>query len=292
MMKIAVLSDIHGNMPALRAVATHIESWQPNLVVVNGDIVNRGPCSQTALRFVLDKRNSDGWHLLRGNHEEFLLRSGQPDANINDPYSEINRFVHFAYCQLNGELEALIDMPERFSWFAPDNSEFRVVHGSMRSNRDGIYIELTDEELRQRIFPAPSVFVTGHTHQPLIRQVDETLVVNTGAVGAPFDLDWRPSYGRFAWEPQHGWQAEIARVEYDRALVEQDYVRSGFLNDGGPLAQIMLVELRRSRGLIHHWSSQYEKAVMSGEISLKDSVERVLQEKEIRPYLGPPGWIF
>lgn len=289
-MKIAVLSDIHGNLPALRAVAKHIEAWQPNLVVVNGDIVNRGPCSQAVLRFALDKQLSDDWHLLRGNHEDFLLRCEQPDVALEGPVFEINRFVHFAYQQLNGEIEALKAMPERFSWFAPNSSEFRVIHGSMRSNRDGIYPDLTDEEFRQRILPAPSVFVTGHTHQPLIRQVDETLVVNTGSVGAPFDLDWRPSYGRFTWDPQSGWQAGIVRVEYDRTLIEQDYVRSGFLQEGGPLAQIMLVELRRARGLIYHWASQYEKAVTSGEISLEESVKRVLLEKEIRPFLGPPGW--
>ena len=290
-MKIAVLSDIHGNMPALRAVVKDIEAWQPNLVVVNGDIVNRGPCSRAALRFVLDKQASDGWHLLRGNHEDFLLRCGQPDTKLGRAANEINRFVHFAYQQLNGELEAVRAMPERFSWFAPDSSEFRVIHASMPSNRLGIYLDSTDDELRQRISPAPSLFVTGHTHQPLIRQIDETLVVNTGSAGAPFDLDWRPSYGRFTWAQKQGWRAEIARVEYDRTLIEEDYVRSGFLEKGGPLAQIMLVELRRARGLIYHWASQYEQAVTGGEISLEESVKRVLQEKEIRPYLRPPGWV-
>lgn len=290
-MKIAVLSDIHGNMPALHAVAKDIEGWQPDLVVVNGDIVNRGPCSRAALRFVLDKQESDGWHLLRGNHEDFLLRCGQPDAELTGPAFEINRFVHFAYQQLNGELEALLDMPERFSWFAPDSSEFRVIHASMRSNRDGIYPEMAGDDLRQRILPAPALFVTGHTHQPLIRQIDNSLVVNAGSAGAPFDLNWRPSYGRFTWSSQEGWQAKIIRVEYDRALIEQDYARSGFLKNGGALAQIMLVELRRSRGLIYYWARKYEKAVISGEISLEDSVKRVLQEEEIRPFLGPPGWV-
>ncbi len=291
-MKIAVLSDIHGNMPALLAVAKHIDIWQPDLVVVNGDIVNRGPCSQAVLRFVLDRRERDGWHLLRGNHEDFLLRCGPSDSDLNTPAFEINRFVHFAYQQLNGEIEALRLMPERFSWFAPDSSEFRVIHASMRSNRDGIYPEMTDDELRERILPAPSVFVTGHTHQPLIRQIEGTLIVNAGSAGAPFDRDWRPSYGRFTWDLQQKWQAEIVRVEYDRSLIEQDYQRSGFLQQGGPLAQIMLVELRRARGLIFHWATQYEKAVTDGEITLEESVKCVLQEKEIRPYLGPPGWVF
>jgi putative phosphoesterase len=290
-MKIAVLSDIHGNRPALQAVTKDIEAWQPDQVIVNGDIVNRGPCSQAVLRFVLEKQVREGWRLLRGNHEDFLLRCGQPNSDLRGPTYEINRFVRFAYQQLNGELEALANMPDRFSWFAPDTSEFRVIHASMRSNRDGIYREMDRDELRQRIAPAPAVFVTGHTHQPLIRQIDETLVVNVGSVGAPFDLNWRPSYGRFVWRRQSGWQAEITRVEYDRALIEEDYVRSGFLEEGGPLAQIMLVELRRARGLIFYWASKYEEAVTRGDISLEESVKRILRENEIRPYLGPPGWV-
>jgi predicted phosphodiesterase len=290
-MKIAVLSDIHGNMPALLAVAKDIDAWQPDKVIVNGDIVNRGPCSQAALRYVLGRRANDGWHLLRGNHEDFLIRCGHPDSKLNGPALEINRFVHFAYEQLNGELEVLLTMPERFSWFAPDSSEFRVIHASMNSNRDGIYPGMADDDLRQRIMPPPAVFVTGHTHQPLIRQIDETLVVNVGSAGAPFDLNWRPSYGRFTLSSEDGWRAKIVRVEYDRTLVEQDYVRSGFLEEGGPLAQIMLVELRRARGLIYYWSSKYETAVTNGEISLEDSVKRILQESEFRPFLGPPGWV-
>lgn len=289
-MNIAVLSDIHGNVPALHAVAADIESCAPDKVIVNGDIVNRGPCSRAALRFVLRKREHGDWLLLRGNHEDFLLGYGQLDEDLDGPESEINQFVHFAYEQLNGEVDALLQMPERYSWFAADGSEFRVVHASMHSNRDGLYADMTDEQLRERIQPAPAVFVTSHTHQPFIRQVDSTLVVNTGSVGAPFDLDWHPSYGRFTWQSEDGWRAEIARVKYDRRLIERDYVRSGFLDEGGPLAQIMLVELRRSRGLIFHWARQYQEAVASGEISLEESVRRVLQEKEIRPFAGSPGW--
>ncbi|MDX1415758.1 MAG: metallophosphoesterase family protein [Candidatus Promineifilaceae bacterium] len=291
-MKIAVISDIHGNVPALHAVKEHLESWQPDMVIVNGDTVNRGPCSRGALRFVLGKQDSEDWVVLRGNHEDYLLECSRPEMTQPGPRYEINRFAHFAYRQLNGELEALVNLPDRFSWVAPDGSEFRVVHASMRSNRDGVYKELSDKELHKKIAPAPAVFVTGHTHQPLIRHLDQTLVVNAGSVGAPFDLDWRPSYGRFTWSASRGWQSEIARVPYDRHLVEQDYVRSGFLTAGGPLAQLMLVELRRARGQIYHWASQYEAAVLKQEISIEESVRRVLLEDANRPFLGSPGWTF
>jgi putative phosphoesterase len=290
-MKIAVLSDIHGNYPAMQAVVADVDAWQPDQVIVNGDTVNRGPCSHTCFAYVLQRQKQHGWHLLRGNHEEYLMSCAGLDFNTADPAFEINRFAYWTYHQLNGAVDRLADMAERYEWRAPDGSEFRVVHASMRSNRDGLYMEQTAAQLSKRIDPAPAVFVTGHTHQAFTRQVNGTLVVNTGSAGAPFDLDWRPSYGRFTWKPQGGWQAEIRRVEYDRRLVEKDYVSSGFLREAGPLAQLMLVELRKARGLIFRWATQYEQAIVQGEISVEESVKRLLQEDDVRPYLGPPGWV-
>ncbi len=69
-MKLAVLSDIHGNVPALQAVVEHVEAWGPDHVIVNGDIVNRGPYSLECLQAVQEKQAVQGWQLLRGNHED------------------------------------------------------------------------------------------------------------------------------------------------------------------------------------------------------------------------------
>jgi diadenosine tetraphosphatase ApaH/serine/threonine PP2A family protein phosphatase len=259
-------------------------------VIVNGDTVNRGPCSAACLRFVLDKRDREGWHVLRGNHEEYLLERAHPDLAISGPEFELNRFAHWSYEQLNGEVEQLAHLAERFSWVAPDGREFRVRHASMASSRQGLYEELSDEEMLALIAPAPAVFVASHTHQAFVRQVGDTCVVNTGSVGAPFDQDWRSSYGRFTWDPQAGWEAAIQRVPYDRRLIEADYESSGFLTDGGPLAQLMLVELRRAGGLIYRWASRYQSAVLDGSISVEESVHELLQDEDLRPFLGAPGW--
>ena len=72
-MKIAVLADIHGNMPALERVTTHIEAWGADQVIVAGDVVNRGPQPRTCLQFVEDKQQSAGWQVVRGNHEDYVL---------------------------------------------------------------------------------------------------------------------------------------------------------------------------------------------------------------------------
>ena len=79
-MQIAVLADIHGNLPALKAVAAEIDRLSPDLVVVAGDFQNRGPNPREVTEFVAQS----GWTLLRGNHEDYVtpaLRFRLPDGN-------------------------------------------------------------------------------------------------------------------------------------------------------------------------------------------------------------------
>ncbi|MCA9934785.1 MAG: metallophosphoesterase [Anaerolineales bacterium] len=286
-MKIAVISDIHGNLPALRAVTHDVEAWEPDIVVVNGDIVNRGPLSLACLRFVQDKQQHNGWHVVKGNHEDFLLECGRKGAPKCGPDYELTQFAYWSMQQLNGHLASLAALPDKFVWIAPDGSEFRVVHASMINNRDGIYPQVTDEKLWRQIAPVPAVFVTAHTHRPMIRRFNDSLVVNVGSVGAPFDGDHRASYGRFQWT-HDGWETEIIRLPYDIAQTERDYVESGFLHEAGPLAQLMLVELRRAGGLIYRWAKRYQDAVLAGEISMEASVQELLSDEDLRPFLGPP----
>jgi len=287
-MKVAVLSDIHGNLPALRAVVADIDHWQPDLVVVDGDIINRGPRSGDCLEVVLERQTADGWQLLRGNHEEFVLDCADPGRPRAGPAFEMTRFAHFALAQVADYVPSLRTMPDVFERAGPDGDLLRVVHASMRSNRDGVYPMTTDEELRRQIAPAPAVFVTGHTHRPLVRHIDHSMVVNIGSVGASFDKDRRASYGRFEWNG--AWSLEVVRLDYDYAQIERDYISSGFLADGGALAQLMLVELRKARGLIFRWTSRYEEAVMTGRMTLEESVRQLLCDDDVRPFTGPPGW--
>lgn len=288
-MKVAVLSDIHGNLPALRTVVEHIDRWSPDTVIVGGDIVNRGPLSGACLELVAQRREADGWRLLRGNHEEFVLDCGNPDRPLSGPGYETTQFAHFALAQVGGNAELLRLMSDAFERAAPNGDLLRIVHASMRNNRDGVYPATPDEELRRQIAPAPAVFVTGHTHRPLIRRVDGTLVVNIGSVGASFDDDRRAAYGQFTWT-KSGWSAEIVRLDYNYAQIEVDYVESGFLAQGGALAQLMLVELRKARGLIFRWASRYQEAVMDGRLTLEESVRHILCDDDVRPFTGPPGW--
>lgn len=272
-MKLAVLADIHANLSALHVTLDHIDAWQPDAVVVAGDTVNRGPRPAECLRLVLERQQTAGWRLVLGNHEEYVLRQAQPDAARSGPQFDIFQTSFWTWQQLNGLMNVLEALPFQQTVLAPDGSEARIVHASMRGTRDGVFPDTPDRVLRLQIGrPHTPLFVVGHTHVPLVRRLDGVLVANVGAVGMPFDGDARASYGQFTW--RDGWQAEIVRLAFDRSRAERDYVETGFLTDGGALARLMLLELQGARSHLFHWGAAYEAAVRAGEMSIDESVDR------------------
>ena len=272
-MKLAVLSDIHSNIAALREVTGHIEAWKPDQVVVAGDLVNRGPRPLDCLRFVQEKQHSCGWLTLIGNHEEYVIKNTRVKVAENDPRFEIHRSSYWTYQKLNYNVSALEAMPFKLSLSAPDGSEIRLTHASMRGTRAGIYWHTPDDAYPELIGqPQPPLFCVGHTHIPLIRRIDGTLVVNAGAAGLPFDGDRRASYAQLTW-CKGRWDARIVRLDYDRQQAERDFEDSGFLDEAGPLARLMLVELRTAHSQLYQWTARYEKAVLAGEISMEQSVQ-------------------
>lgn len=274
-MKVAILADIHANLPALETVLDHIDSWQPDRVVLAGDVVNRGPRPRECLETVQRREKNDGWLIVRGNHEDYVITQTDPDAPRRGPEFEIVQNSLWTYQQLNNEADYLEKMPFQVSFSEPDGQEFRVVHASMRGTRAGIFPHTSDEALRHLIQPAPAVLCVGHTHRPLIRTIDETLVVNVGSVGAPFDGDFRATYGQLTWH-NGSWQVRIIRLDYDRVRAEQDYFTTGFIPEAGDLAKIMLVEFRQARSHIHRWVWDYQEAVLSRNLSMADSVQAYL----------------
>ncbi len=271
-MKIAVLADIHGNLPAMQVIEAHIDHWQPDAVIVAGDVINRGPRPLECLRIVQDRQRVDGWLVVRGNHEDYVINHTRPDAPREGPEFEIYRTSYWTLNQLDGQVRSLEEMPFKVSFQDPAGREIRVVHASMRNNRDGIFPGTSDENLRQQIDPAPAVLCVGHTHQPLLRIIDKTLVVNVGSVGMPFDGDSRAGYAQLTWSDNR-WQTKLIRLDYDQHQMERDFVETGFSPEAGALTALMLVEFRHARPYLHLWMQLYEEPVLSGEISIDDAVD-------------------
>jgi putative phosphoesterase len=272
-MKLAVLADIHANFPALEAVHAHLEAWGPDQVIVAGDTVNRGPKPGACLEFVRAKQEQDGWLVTRGNHEDYVIHQVRP---CSDQERSLYRFSYWTYQQLNGVIEPLQAMPLQQNLTAPDGSEIQVTHASILSNRDGIFPQMNDDQLRARIAPS-SLFCVGHTHWPLIRRIDQTLVVNVGAVGLPFDRDPRAGYAQLT-RRNSTWEVEIIRLDYDRAQAEADFRDSGFLDEGGPVARLILDELQTARSHLYWWTHRFQADILAGNINVAQAVDQFRAE--------------
>lgn len=281
-MKLAILSDVHGNYAALTAVADHIARWQPDQTIVNGDLIGAGPRNAACWTFA---QRQAGWRLLRGNHEEYVSAWADPSLPTSGPRYDISRPSRWAYHQLGGDVAALAALPDRYERRAPDGAHLFATHASAQGSRAGFYPTTAVAEMRRKLAPWPAVFVTSHTHLPFLRQVDATLLVNTGSVGLVGDGDHRASYAQLTWRHGRGWQARIARVRYDWRQTERDYFTTGYLAEAGPCAALTLVELRSARDAVLRWTQRYQQAVLDGRIGATESVRSFLNAPEFRPYL-------
>ncbi|MFT5197311.1 MAG: putative phosphodiesterase, partial [Candidatus Promineifilaceae bacterium] len=267
-MKIAILADIHGNKRGLETVADHIENWGADQVIVNGDVVNRGPSNAECWDFVWQRHITRDWKLVRGNHEDFVLNFYDPRPLKSEKEAGMNQFAVWAWNQVKDQALEMASMPDRQTIVAPDGSMLFVTHGTVGSNRVGVFPDSTEKDLRRLTSPGPAMFVTAHTHRPLIRKFNQTTVVNVGSAGLPFDGDPRASYGQITWTKTAGWQAEIIRLDYDREAAQMDLVTSGFLDEGGPFAKLVLVEYRLAIGMIQRWIRLHQEEYLRGETDL------------------------
>ena len=276
--KLALIADIHANLPALQVVLADVDAWRPDGVVVLGDIVNRGPHPRECHELIRERARSAGWHLLAGNHEEYVLQAHRKPAAPDSTEFAMHQHAHWTAAQLSGEVAALGELPARVDLdFAEPAGRASCVHASTLGNRDGIYPEMAEAELAARIDRRSRLFAVGHTHRPLIRDMDGTLMVNVGSVGLPFDGDRRAGYARAVAGPG-GWQVVIRRLAYDWRQTRTDCVAGEFVTGSGAIAHIIRRELEIAHPLLAKWGSRFEQPILSGRISVEQSVTEFLAD--------------
>lgn len=275
-MKVAVFSDVQGNLPAMEVTVEHILDWSPELVVMAGDLVNRGPSSRACLDLFDSLRRERGWLPIMGNHEAWVLRCGQ-ERPLDALDGAMRRFADRTFCQVAEIEETLLGWPDHISFHAAtEDSWVHVTHGSMAGHRNGVSARVTDEDLRGRLPEDISLFVGAHTHKPLQRRLGCTRILNVGSVGSPFDDDVRACYGQLEFR-EGRWRTQIVRLPYDRARTERNFMESGFIEQGGPLAKIIFEEWRQARVFLASWHHHYGEAVRRGDIGLAHAVTEFLR---------------
>lgn len=246
MLSIALLSDIHGNLPALAAVVHDIEARCPDAVYVLGDMVNGCPWSAEVMDWLLDL----GWPMLLGNHDDAVLQLGTPRMELR--YADRPRYATLWWTleHLAGRhLAALAALPLEYGPAFPAAPPLRLIHGLPGNFFVGFRPDSPESWAAHHLaVVAEETVAGGHTHVPMARWIsrlgdDATpagwLVINSGSVGAPYDGDPRASYVRLEGDRQ-GWRAEVRRIAYDREALERGYRQSSLLAEGGVVAELFL----------------------------------------------------
>lgn len=242
MTRIAVLSDVHGNVPALEAAIADLAAQAVDEVLVGGDLVGRGPQGSAVVRRIAEL----GWRSIRGNHEEYLLELRRDEAP-RDPLHPVELAAASWMADELGEDELAWIARLPFTLTAATDAGLRLVHGSPLSTREGIGPWLSDRRVGEHLDRVrEDLLVCAHTHRPLHRRVNGGQVVNVGSVGLPFNGDRRAQYAIFERGPDGGWTVEPRKVPYDVARTLAIYERSGFDEAGGITARLLRLELEHA----------------------------------------------
>lgn len=194
-MRVAVVSDIHGNLTAFEAVLADIRQVSPDLMLHGGDLA-AGGSSPTE---IVDRMRDLGWQGVMGNADEMLVRPNSLEEFASQSSAppalwEAIRQIALATRSALGD--------ERLAWLrelprVKTQEIFAMVHATPESCWRAPGAEATDAEL-EAVYGSlgRQVVVFGHTHCPFIRSIagQPKLLINTGSIGLSYDGDPRASY--------------------------------------------------------------------------------------------------
>src|SRR5690349_5128146 len=168
MTKLAIRSDIHGNLPALEAALADTEAFEIDHGIVPGDVIGLGPSAVQATQIVIEK----GWSVIRGNNEFFLTdyKTARAPAEWEDPV----QFAPTAWLdrQFDRKLKTIIcSWADMLNLFFRDAPPILVCHGTPASPWETIYPTMTEEDVEETLCDVvPDYVICGHTHLPMDRQ--------------------------------------------------------------------------------------------------------------------------
>jgi predicted phosphodiesterase len=226
--RLALLSDIHGNLTALSAVLEDIEAQGGvDKYLILGDMVAIGPEPVPVLERLHQLPNVQ---FVRGNTDRYLVTGERPPPTIAESEKDARLLpilvdvAHtFAWTQgvvtQGGWLSWLQELPFEIRLTLPDGTRLLGIHGAPGADDIPIYPTLSDQEITTHLTDCEADLICmGHTHTAMNRQVGDWHVVNLGSISNPKGDDWRASYV-YLTADSTGYEVQHRRVAYDYQAV-------------------------------------------------------------------------
>jgi putative phosphoesterase len=213
--RLALMGDVHANLPALRAVLNAIAAVGLEQGLCTGDLVMRGDHPEECVSLVREL----GWPCVMGNTDRKVANRRR--RSKDDPKASRVGSRAWSTNQLSAASMRYLGALPLVRRASLRGLTVVLMHGAPDDPRGGVGEWTPEDELVHlaRDLKADCI-VSGHTHRPLIRQVDGCLFVNPGSVGEALEGDRRPSW---AWleASRRGLTATLERVPEKLATVRQ-----------------------------------------------------------------------
>jgi len=210
-MKVLIISDIHGNYYALKAV---VENTRFDMIICCGDLICGYPLPQECVDVIKIICS----YICMGNHDYAVAYNKKPFDNVPPQYIKYAKIFDWARDVARESLceEAIeyLRVIPREKKFLVDGTTFYLNHTVPNlSHNYHLDLECPQSEIENHYKDIHAdILITGHTHVPYIKKLKNRVLINPGSVGASWDGDPRASFAVF--DTRTG-QIELCRFEYD-----------------------------------------------------------------------------
>jgi putative phosphoesterase len=242
-MRIAVLSDIHGNLLGLDACLADLASQGgADAVVVAGDLCLDGPKPKK----VLQRLEEVGAACLRGNKDRYLTDEASGAQLTSSECAQIawtREELGERWCSWLSALPFALRIGE-------DHNQLLVVHANPKTDDEHIWPDADEPTLERFIGEDTAAAIAfGHLHLPYVRMWRGKLLVNVASAGLPKDGDPRASYAIFT-ERTAGWEVKHRRVPFDTKRFATQLARCGIPDSGELIATLRRHRYKRLKNFI------------------------------------------
>lgn len=236
-MRIAIVSDVHGNLSGLDACLADLRAQGgADVIVAAGDLCMGGPKPKK----VVQRLNEIGAQCVRGNTDRYIA---DPDA-VGSPEMDDDERKQAVWAREQlGDKWAnwLGELPFSLR-FGDGASQLLVCHANPSTDNDHIWPDADDATLERLIGNEEAAAIAfGHLHLPYVRLWRGKLLVNVASAGLPKDGDARAAYAILT-QRNGGWEVKHRRVEFDVKRVATQLTDCGI-----PGSAELIATLRRHR---------------------------------------------
>lgn len=238
-MKIAFISDIHGNAVALENVLNDIQKKNVDKIYVLGDLCYRCPEPKRSLDLI----RALNTEVIKGNADEWVVRGVGKDEVPDKAFEMMSLEREWIVSQLEqADLDYLEKLPTQLN-LNIEGISINLFHATPDSLFENILPNVDDETIQTKLMSAKEeaqIYIYGHIHRSYIRYLKGKIIINTGSVGLPFDGLALASYA-IVEIVEGNISTSIERISYDVEKVVEQYIKAEY-----PNAEMMIKVLRNA----------------------------------------------